>query len=121
VKKKLLWIALICLGLLLCAFVLWPRDPITPETCARIMPGMREKEVEAFLDGRPGKEPGFQSIIRRGEYSKWWAGENGTIVVTFTEPLTVNNNPIPEKVIRARYYSERNQNLLQRLRQSFGW
>jgi hypothetical protein len=80
-------------GVLICIFFVLLFIPvvlITPESCARIKPGMTKTQVEAILGGPPdwydgvgGVQFGAEAPIGKGEAGLDWLASDGDLVVLF--------------------------------------
>ena len=89
VRRILLAVGGVIICLLLCLLVS-PVTRITPENCARIKPGMTQKQVEAILGGPPDWYDGmggFQfdaaSPTGKGADGLEWAASHGDVDVVF--------------------------------------
>src|SRR5262245_10292063 len=99
-KRRLVWIGLLGLAVLIAGWVLLAllsSNPLNAEHCARIYDGMSEREVEAMLGGPAhesepilevdpdtGEPRPSKMVIRR------WFGGGGSIVLITDEAGTVS-------------------------------
>jgi hypothetical protein len=125
-KRKRLWIGTFLILVLLGvgAFLLWPRDRITPESSEKIKIGMTEKEVESILGG-PGVhkkwyvltlntgETVFIDHFLVGQDFNLWESRRCLIALQFDEAGIVTGRLLIKR--------SRDRNLWDRLRDWLGW
>jgi hypothetical protein len=112
-RKRLAWVCLIVTPLVLggAAFCLSDRDPITQANCAKIKPGMTEKEVETLL----GRKEDQVCYCCWGPSFHMWKGSRGTISVCMQEMAD------PDVVESASFSPSEPRPILEKIRKWLGW
>jgi hypothetical protein len=87
-----------------CGWVLLRDDGVSPETCAKIKPGMPEKEAMSILGS--GWDPEQDPQINGG-VGRVWTGRRGRLFVVFVPPPPPPSHPQPKRPPKRWVYSAR--------------